>query len=145
MDRRTWLVSSLCLIAARPPAQAQSPQKVFRVAILARSSTDGPAVGLWKAFTDGLSELAAKGRLPSMAVFREYADAGGLAAYGPSFLYNYRRAAWYVDRILRGAKPGDLPVEQPKTFELATNLKSARALGLTIPQSVLGRADAVIE
>ncbi len=92
-----------------------------------------------------LAELAAKGRLPAMAAQREYAEAGGLLAYGANLLENYRRAAVYVDKILRGAKPGDLPIEQPAKFELVVNLKTAKTLGLTIPQSVLLRADEVIQ
>jgi putative ABC transport system substrate-binding protein len=92
-----------------------------------------------------LVDLAAKNRLPTVYPLREFVDAGGLMSYGPNVAYNYRRAATYVDKILKGMKPGDLPVEQPTKFELAINLKTAKALGLTIPQSVLGRADEVIQ
>jgi putative tryptophan/tyrosine transport system substrate-binding protein len=92
-----------------------------------------------------LNELALKHRLPVMFAFREYAEAGGLMAYGPSYTELFQRAASYVVKILKGAKPADLPVEQPTKFELVINLKTAKALGLTIPQSVLLRADEVIE
>jgi putative ABC transport system substrate-binding protein len=89
-------------------------------------------------------ELAAKMRLPTMFTQRPPVDAGGLMSYGPSYADLFRRAASYVDKILKGAKPGDLPVEQPTKFELVINLKAAKALGLTIPPSLLGRADEVI-
>jgi ABC-type uncharacterized transport system substrate-binding protein len=90
-------------------------------------------------------DLAAKSRLPAVYGFREFADSGGLMAYGSSVTALCRRAATYVDKILRGAKPGDLPIEQATQFEFVINLKTAKALGLTIPQTLLLRADQVIE
>jgi putative ABC transport system substrate-binding protein len=92
-----------------------------------------------------IASWALKQRLPSMYANRDYVDAGGLMSYGPSPVDLYRRAATYVDKILKGAKPADLPVEQPTRFELVINMKTAKALGLTIPQSVLIRADQVIQ
>jgi putative tryptophan/tyrosine transport system substrate-binding protein len=92
-----------------------------------------------------LAQLAAKHRLPSMHGVRENADAGALLSYGPSLVAQSRRAPVFVDKILRGARPGELPIEQPTTFELIVNLKTAKAIGVTIPRSLLLRADEVIE
>jgi len=92
-----------------------------------------------------IAELAVKSRLPTISTVREWAEAGLLMSYGTSFHELWRRTATYVDKILKGAKPGDIPVEQPTKFELVINLKTAKALGLTIPQSLLARADQVIE
>jgi putative tryptophan/tyrosine transport system substrate-binding protein len=104
--------------------------------------TGGPVFFLHRA---RLAELAVKNRLPSMSTQGQWVEAGGLMSYGPSFPDLYRRAATYVDKILKGARPADLPIEQPTKFELVINLKTAQALGLTIPRSLLQRADQVIE
>jgi putative tryptophan/tyrosine transport system substrate-binding protein len=92
-----------------------------------------------------IADLAMKYRLPSMYERREYVDAGGLVSYSADDADSYRRAATYVDKILKGAKPADLPVEQPTKFELVINLKTAKQIGLTIPPQVLKRADQVIQ
>jgi len=91
-----------------------------------------------------IADFALKSRLPSMYVRREFVDAGGLMSYGADLADSYQRVAYYVDRILRGAKPADLPVEQPTKFELVINLKTAKQIGLTIPPNVLARADEMI-
>jgi hypothetical protein len=92
-----------------------------------------------------IAELAAKNRLPTLAGFKEFAQAGGLMTYSASLPDLHRRAAIYVDKILKGAKPADLPVEQPTKYDFVINLKTAKALGLTIPQTLLLRADQVID
>ena len=130
-------------IDLREPAQiehaiatfAQSPNGGI---ILAVSGIGGTNVNL-------VITAAARYKLPAVYVQRPYVAAGGLISYGPNFADQFRRAAGYVDRILRGEKPADLPVEAPNKYELAINLKTAKALGLTVPPSVLARADEVIE
>jgi putative ABC transport system substrate-binding protein len=91
-----------------------------------------------------IADLAARNRLPAIYTSRGFVEAGGLMSYGPQFRDLFRRAAAYVDKILKGASPGELPVEQPTKYELVVNLKAASALGLTIPQSLLRRADELI-
>jgi len=97
------------------------------------------------AHRDRIVDFAMKRRLPGLYAYREFVKVGGFASYGPSYRVMFRRAAVYVDKILKGAKPGDLPIEQPTKFELVINLKTAKALGLTIPPSVMGRADEIIQ
>jgi putative ABC transport system substrate-binding protein len=101
--------------------------------------------GLFYRFRRDVVALVNETKLPAIYAEREYADDGGLIAYGANVPDNFRRAAEYVDRILKGAKPGDLPIQEPVKFDFGVNLKTAKALGLTVPPSVLARADAVIE
>ena len=129
------------------PVSVQGPND-FDTAVKAVHGTDGLLQlesPLFITLRARLAELAARSRLPAIYSQREYVEAGGLISYGTNFPDLYRRAALYVDKILKGAKPADLPVEQPTRFELVINLKTARTLGLTIPQSLLGRADEVIQ
>ena len=127
-------------------ARVEDVRAVF--ARLRDSRIDG--VLLWSStLFDGqaaeIGRLAAEHRIIAMLPWKEYAQAGGLIAYAPDILAIWRRAATYVDRILRGAKPGDLPVEQPTTFDLVINMKTAKALGLTVPATLLLRAEQVLE
>ena len=121
--------------------------KVF--AALSKQRPDGLYVPAAAASSNAnrkrITDFALKSRLPSMYSSREFVDAGGLMSYGADEADSYRRVAYYVDRILKGAKPADLPVEQPTKFELVINLKTAKQIGLTIPQSLLYRADKVIK
>ena len=102
----------------------------------------GPAVA---AYQQHIADLMVKAKLPAIYGRREHVEAGGFMSYGSNYPRMYRRTAVYVDKILKGAKPADLPVEQPTQFELVINLKAANALGLAVPQSILARADEVIE
>jgi putative tryptophan/tyrosine transport system substrate-binding protein len=128
---------------------ASSPQEIERAfSTMAREKADAVIVGTatFPLLEERqIAELAIKYRLPSMFPTREYVEAGGLMSYGTNFTDLYRRSATYVDKILKGAKPGDLPVEQPESFELVVNLKTAKALGLVIPQSLLVRADELLQ
>jgi ABC-type uncharacterized transport system substrate-binding protein len=92
-----------------------------------------------------IARLAQRERLPSIYGTKDYADAGGLMAFGPNVVDQWRRAATYVDKILKGARPGDLPVQQPTKFELVINLQTAKTLGLTIPSALLQRADHIVQ
>ena len=129
--------------------RARTPVEIDAAFAAMRSQHTGGVLvlrdGLFLAQRTQIAALAAKNRLPAVYGFREQAEAGGLMAYGASVPLMYRRAATYVDKILKGAKPADIPVEQPTKFELVINLKTAKALGLTIPPSLLQRADELIQ
>ena len=131
------------------PVEAQTPQDIERAfSTLAREHVGAVIVALDPLFIQQGPQIAVqarKYRLPSIFANREYAEAGGLLSYGQNQLDIYRRAATYVDKILKGAKPADLPIEQPTKLELVINLKTAKALGITIPQSLLLRADEVLQ
>ena len=130
-------------------AKAQTAQEIEHAFSLITRGKAGAVIVPADAFfiqqRHQLTGLAAKHRLPSISGIREFVEAGGLMSYGPNLADLQRRAATYVDKIFKGAKPGDLPVEQPTIFELIINGKTAKALGLTIPQSLLISADKVIE
>ena len=118
------------------------------VATFARSPNAGlimPAGAAARVYRDLIIALAARHKLPAIYVDRSYAAAGGLLTYGPDYPDQYRRAATYVDRILKGEAPGDLPIQAPTKYELVINLKTAKALGLEVPPSLLARADELIE
>ncbi len=121
-------------------------QSAFRAARKERAGAlNVLASPLLASFSKAIIDLAARSRLPAIYQWREHAEAGGLMSYGPSLLETWRQTGLLVGKVLKGAKPADLPVEQPTKFELVINMKTAKALGLTIPQSVLVRADEVIQ
>jgi putative tryptophan/tyrosine transport system substrate-binding protein len=130
----------------RSPRERSRAAKALAVVVLEKA--DAVIVGSPTVFAQQhrqIAELALKYRVPSLFQDRVTVEVGGLMSYGQKFTASYERSATYVDKILKGAKPGDLPVEQPVTLELVVNLKTAKALGLTIPQSILLRADEVIQ
>jgi putative ABC transport system substrate-binding protein len=131
------------------PVEARSAQDLEKAfAVMIHESTGAVIVAqnpLFLQIRRQIADLAAKNRLPSIAAYREYVEVGILMSYGHDNTENYRRAASYVDKILKGAKPAELPVEQPTKFELVINLKTAKALGITIPNSILVQATKVIE
>ena len=148
-------VKEVLLVAARAlgltlqPWEVRSAEDFDRVfAAMGKQRPDGlylPSGNLMNLNQKRIVGFALKSRLPSMCANREFVDAGGLMSYGADLADSYRRVAYYVDRILKGAKPADLPVERPTKFELVINLKTAKQIGVTIPQSVLYRADKVIK
>lgn len=129
--------------------EARTPDQLDRAfASMARPRPDALLIlgdPMFGAHWRRIAELAARHRIPAVSSTSDYADAGGLMSYGPNYVEAYRRSATYVDRILKGGRPADLPVEQPTTFELIINTRAAAALGLTIPRSLAGRADRVVE
>ena len=129
--------------------EVRSPEdfeSAFKAATMGRSQVlIITATPVTTTYRTRIAELATKSRLPTMSTQSQSVEAGGLMSYGPSLLDMYRRAATYVDKILKGTKPADLPVEQPMKFDLVINLKTAKQIGLTIPPNVLARADRVIK
>jgi putative ABC transport system substrate-binding protein len=141
--------ASQALALQLQPLEVQEPNDLgdaFKAAVKGRAGglTVGPGP-LFTANRKRILDFAAKNRLPAIYPWKEYVEDGGLMSYAPNLSDQYRRAAYYVDRILKGTKPADLPVEQPKKFDFVINLKAAKQIGLTIPQSVLFRADRVIK
>jgi putative tryptophan/tyrosine transport system substrate-binding protein len=139
-------------VASRVKLQFLDVQSSKDIETAFRAATKGRAEGVLvltgpvlNAQRQQIADLAAKNRLPAIFPFPEYVEAGGLMSYSANIIDLYWRAATYVDKILKGAKPADLPVEQPQKFEFIINLKAAKQIGLTIPPNVLARADRVIK
>jgi hypothetical protein len=135
-------------LSARSPGESASVEAAFRKGLSEAGHVEGRNVHIAFRWAEGqydrLQSLTLANRLPSIGA-REYAEAGGLIGYGVNIPNLYRRAAYFVDRILKGTKPADLPIEQPTKFELIVNLKTAKTLGLVISETFLVRADGVIE
>jgi putative tryptophan/tyrosine transport system substrate-binding protein len=131
------ILAAVMLLAVAVIAKAQQPKKIARIVPPLNPVTFGNR--------DRIASFVEKNKLPSIYAQREYVDAGGLISYGPSTPDMHRRAATYVDKILKGTKPADLPVEQPRKFELVINLKAAKQIGLAMPPNVLARADKVMK
>ena len=129
--------------------EAGSPDEFAKAFRLATSAKAGAVIvlpnSLYNSYRKRIAELAMNDRLPTMFATSQFMDAGGLMSYGPDYADLHRRSATYVDKILKGARPSDLPVEQPAKFELVINLKTAKQIDLTIPPNVLARADKVIK
>ena len=147
MNRRDTLAALIVLGIASRHAQAQPAGKLRRIGFLTPRSQPMPPAR--DAFFSGqgqtLASASLKNRIPAVSIYADHVSAGSLLSYGQNIADYHRRSASFVDKILKGAKPADLPVEQPTLIELVINLKTARGLGITIPQSLLLRADRVIE
>jgi ABC-type uncharacterized transport system substrate-binding protein len=154
--RRRLLEGALALAVSSPLSACEKPAKAPRIGFLAVGSREGRARHRTGALivpddplvvnrSNRVADIALKYRLPTIGGSKEMAIAGVLLSLGPDIVDQYRRCTDHVDKILKGAKPGDLPMEQPTKFDLGVNLKTARALGLTIPQSILTQATHVVE
>jgi putative ABC transport system substrate-binding protein len=148
LDVRELQIAARSLTMRLQVVEARAPDEIAEAFSEARQKRAGALIvlgsSMFFANRAQIVELATNNKLPAMYGVREFAELGGLVAYAPNLRDSFRRAAAYVDRILKGARPGDLPIEQPTTFELVINLKTAKALGLAISQSLLLRADEVI-
>ena len=132
------------------PAELKAPEGIERAfALIAKERADGvflaPDPSWWNGHERRIADLAIKNRLPAVGTVREFADHGVLVAYGTNFTELWRRSATYVDKIIRGAKPADLPIEHPTRFDLVINLKTAKSLGISVPRAVVLRADRILE